>query len=127
MDSSRKRTLIDAFIEAYNRFDVDRMVSLMHPECSFQNVSAGEVNASAEGIRQFRALAESSKAVFSSRCQTITGYQEEADIVTVDIAYEGVLRMDLPNGLNAGQTLRLNGRSVYEFRDGLIRRLTDTS
>jgi len=127
MDSSRKRTLIDAFIEAYNRFDVDRMVSLMHPECSFQNVSAGEVNASAEGIRQFRALAESSKAVFSSRCQTITGYQEEADIVTVDIAYEGVLRMDLPNGLKAGQTLRLNGRSVYEFRDGLIRRLTDPS
>lgn len=127
MDSSQKKALIDAFIEAYNRFDVDRMVSFMHPECSFRNVSAGQVNASAEGIQQFRELAESSKAFFSSRHQTITGYREEAGTVTVDIAYEGVLSVDLPNGLKAGQTLHLNGRSVYEFQDGLIYKLTDYS
>jgi hypothetical protein len=127
MDSSQKRTLIESFIEAYNRFDVDRMVSFMHPECSFRNVSAGVVNASTEGIQQFRELAESSKAIFSSRCQTIMGYSEEADAITVDIAYEGVLSVDLPNGLKAGQTLRLTGRSVYELRDGLIYKLTDYS
>ena len=127
LNSSQKRALIESFIEAYNSFDVDRMVSLMHPECSFQNVSAGVVNASAEGIPQFRELAESSKAIFSSRCQTITGYKEEADTAYVDIAYEGVLSVDLANGLKAGETLRLNGRSVYGFRDGLIYRLTDYS
>jgi hypothetical protein len=123
----QKRVLIETFIEAYNRFDVDRMVSFMHPECSFRNVSAGEVNASAEGIPQFRELAERSKAFFYSRRQTITGYREEAGVIYVDIAYEGILSVDLPNGLMAGQTLRLNGRSVYELRDSLIYRLTDYS
>ena len=96
-DESSRR-LIETFIQAYNDFDVDRMVFLMHPECSFQNVSGGEVNASAEGLAQFRELAESSKALFSSRRQTITGYHEEAGTITVEIAYEGVFRIDIPNG-----------------------------
>lgn len=126
-EDSQQRALIDSFIEAYNSFDVDRMVSLMHPECSFRNVSAGVVNASAEGIPQFRELAESSKAIFSSRHQTITGYREEAGVINVDIAYEGILSVDLPNGLKAGQILRLTGGSVYELRDGLIYKLTDYS
>ncbi len=126
INDSRKRALIETFIEAYNRFDVDRMVSLMHPECSFRNISAGEVNASADGIQPFRELAEASRAVFSSRRQTLTGYREEAGVITVDIDYEAVPKINLPNGLKAGQTLRLNGRSEYEIRDGLIYKLTDT-
>ncbi len=126
-DRKSSRALIESFIEAYNGFDVDRMVSMMHPECSFQNVSGGQVHASAEGLAQFRELAESSKALFASRRQTITGYRQEADTVTLEIAYEGVFKIDIPNGPKAGQTLRLNGRSVYEIRDGLIYRLTDYS
>jgi hypothetical protein len=126
-DPNPSKALTETFIEAYNAFDVDTRVSLMHPECSFQNVSGGEVNACAEGLAQFRELAESSKALFSSRRQTITGYHEEAGTVTVEIAYEGVFRIDIPNGPKAGQTLSLAGRSIYELRDNLICRLTDYS
>jgi hypothetical protein len=35
--------------------------------------------------------------------------------------------MDLPNGLKAGQTLKLKGQSVFRFRDGLIYELIDYS
>jgi hypothetical protein len=124
---SQTRALIETFIRAYYDFDVDTMVSLMHAECSFRDVSGGQVNASADGLAQFRELAERSKALFSSRRQTITGYREQGDTVTVDIAYEGILKVDLPNGLKAGQPLQLTGRSVYELQDGLIFRLIDYS
>jgi ketosteroid isomerase-like protein len=127
METRAKKDLIERFVRAYNSFDIDGMMALMHPECSFQNISDGQVTASAAGVRQFRDLAEKSKALFSSRSQTITAYKDDAETVTVGIDYEGVLRVDLPNGVKAGQILKLNGKSIFRFRDGLIYELIDQS
>jgi len=127
METSAKKDLIERFVRAYNSFDVDGMLALMHPECSFQNISGGQVTASDAGIRQFREIAEKSKALFSSRSQTITAYKFEPDSVTVDIDYKGVLRVDLPGGPKAGQTLKLKGKSIFRFRHRLIHELIDQS
>lgn len=125
MDSARKQAVIESFIEAYNNFDMDGMAALLHPHCRFKNVSAGEVNASAEGVDEFRALAERSAPMFSARRQTITRYEEDEDTIRVEIDYEGVLGLDLPAGPKAGELVRLQGRSVYKFREGMIFELTD--
>ena len=93
----------------------------------FENVSGGDVNASTSGVPQFRELAEKSKGLFSSRCQTVTAYKHDGESVTVEIDYEGVLKVDIPNGPKAGETLKLKGKSVFRFRDGLIHALTDYS
>ena len=127
METSAKKDLIERFVRAYNGFDVDGMMALMHPECSFQNISGGQVTASASGIRQFHELAEKSKSLFSSRSQTITAYKVEPKSVTVDIDYQGVLCVDLPGGPKAGQTLKLKGKSIFRFRDMLIYELIDQS
>ena len=127
MEANDRKNLIERFIRAYNSFDIDGMMVLMHPKCSFQNISDGQVTASAEGVRQFRELAERAKALFSTRSQTIIAYKFEQESVTVDIDFEGVLRLDLPNGLKAAQTLKLKGQSVFRFRDGLIYELIDQS
>jgi ketosteroid isomerase-like protein len=127
METKAKKDLIERFVRAYNNFDVDGMMALMHPECSFQNISRGQVTASATGARQFRELAEKAKALFSTRSQTIIAYKFEQESVTVGIDYEGVLRVNLPNGPKAGQVLKLKGKSIFRFRDGLIYELIDQS
>ena len=127
METKAKKDLIERFVRAYNSFDVDGMMALMHPECSFQNISGGEVTASAKGLRQFRELAETAKTLFSTRSQTITTYQYDAESVTVDIDYQGVLCVDLPGGPKVGQVLKLKGKSIFRFRDGLIYELIDQS
>jgi len=127
METKAKKDLIERFVLAYNSFDVDGMIVLMHPECSFQNISDGQVTASATGILQFRELAEKAKALFSTRSQTITAYKFKQESVTLDIDYQGVLCVDLPDGPKAGQTLKLKGKSIFRFRDGLIYELIDQS
>ena len=127
METKAKKDLIERFVRAYNSFDVDGMMALMHPECSFQNISGGEVSASATGIHQFHELAEKSKTLFSSRSQTINAYRDDAETITVDIDYRGVLRVDLADGPKAGQTLKLKGKSIFRFRNGLIYELIDQS
>jgi hypothetical protein len=127
MNADEQKSIIERFIRAYNDFDINGMVARMHPNCSFQNVSGQEVTASTTGLAEFRGLADRSKALFSTRCQKAVRYEFEGEKVTLGIAFEGVLRADLPNGMKAGDVLKLEGRSLYEFQDGLIYRLTDYS
>lgn len=127
MSKHDKRHIIEHYLDSYNNFDMDGMMSIVHPDIEFANVSGGEVNATAYGTDEFRQLAEQSKGLFSMRRQTITDFAETGDKVFIDILYEAVLAADLPNKMKAGETLRLKGRSEFTFRDGRIYRITDIS
>jgi ketosteroid isomerase-like protein len=120
MNEDDKRSLIKRYLDAYNSFDIDGMMSVIHSDIEFKNVSGGEVNATASGSNELRKLAEQSKELFSSRKQTMTSFRTEDDMAFIDVTYEGVLASDLPNGMKAGETLRLNGRSEFTFLDGKI-------
>jgi hypothetical protein len=127
MEVHDKRLLIERYIYAYNAFDIDGMMSVLHPDIGFKNVSGGAINATASGSTKFRELAEQSRELFSIRKQTITGFETKEEQAVTGIDFEGVLAADLPNGMKAGETLRLHGRSEFVFRDGLIYRITDIS
>ena len=127
MNEDEKRTVIERYLNAYNSFDIDGMMSTIHPEIEFKNISGGEVNSTASGTVEFKKLAEQSKSLFSSRKQTIINFSAKDDQAFIDVDYEGTLSSDLPNGMKAGETLRLNGRSEFTFRDGKIYRITDIS
>lgn len=127
MDDHKKLDIIQQYIKAYNSFDIDGMLAALHPDIEFKNISGGEVNAKASGIEEFRELAERSKKGFSSRNQKITGINLDEDKIVVEIAFEGVLASDLPNGMKTGANLRLNGHSEFSFLDGKIVRITDIS
>jgi len=103
------------------------MMTTIHQHVEFKNVSGGEVNAVASGAQEFRELAEQSKELFSSRNQTVKAFESHEDRAVVEVEYEAVLAVDLPNGMKAGETLRLGGHSEYVFRDGRIYRLADYS
>jgi hypothetical protein len=127
MNESEKRVLVDSYVAAYNALDVEGMLATVHPEVEFRNVAGGEVDASASGIEALRRLAECSKELFSSRHQEITDFRIEGAIAVATIRFEGVLSADLPNGMKAGDLMRLEGRSEFGFRDGRIDRITDFS
>jgi ketosteroid isomerase-like protein len=127
MDADEKRALIERYLDAYNSCDIERMMEVVHRDIEFSNVAGGEVNARASGTNEFRLLAEQSKRLFRSRKQTITKFDPTSDGASVEIDYAGVLAADLRNGMKAGETLRLTGRSEFTFRDGKIYRLTDYS
>jgi hypothetical protein len=45
----------------------------------------------------------------------------------LNYSLEGILAADLPNGMKAGESMHLEGRSEFGFRDGRIDRITDYS
>lgn len=72
--ADEQQILIDRYITAYNGFDVDGMLAVLHPDVESRNVSGGEVNASASGAEEFRRMVEQSKG-FSSRRQQIIRFR----------------------------------------------------
>lgn len=125
MNRDEKCSLIERYLASYNIFDIDGMMPVIHPDIECKNVSGGEVNATASGADEFRRPAEQSKGLFISRRQTVTKFWTNNDRAFIELDYEGVLASDLPNGMKAGESLRLTGRSEFTFRDGRIYRITD--
>ena len=121
------RALVDHYIDAYNRKDIDDMLLGVHPEVEFKNISAGVVNASTNGVAELRTLAQQSLSLFSERHQKIESFEIQGPVAVASIAFRAVVATDLPNGLKKGQVLNLSGRSEFEFQDGAIFKITDIS
>ncbi|CAM3586901.1 hypothetical protein [Marinicrinis lubricantis] len=47
--------------------------------------------------------------------------------IKIEIAYEGTLAVDLPNGLKAGESLELQGKSVFKIKDNKLIMIEDYS
>ena len=127
MKDEEKESVISDYLTAYNKLDVEGMIALVHPKVTFVNIYKDKVNARAEGLEQLCELANKSKALFSSRHQEAIKFNFIGDRVKVDIAFEGVLAADLSYGMKAGDTLRFNGSSEFEFKDDKLYKITDSA
>jgi hypothetical protein len=127
MKSAEMRALVDRYIDAYNRMDIPAMLLTVHPDVVFKNISGGSVDASTNGVAEFRALAEQSLPLFTERYQDILSFEANETQAVASIGFRAIVANDLPNGLKKGQVLNLSGRSEFEFSDGTISKITDIS
>ncbi|MBF9238604.1 nuclear transport factor 2 family protein [Hymenobacter sp. BT683] len=127
MNSTEQKNLVEAYIEAYNRFDVAGMLASLHDEVVFQNIVDGSANLTTNGKESFRQQAEQALPYFSQREQRVTDWQASNEQVEVVIDYTGVAAIEFPNGLKPGDTLRLQGKSVFRFANGQIISIQDIS
>lgn len=81
----------------------------------------------ANGLDEFRKLAEQSRLLFSEREQRITKLTVGEESLVAEIAYRGCLAVDMPNGLAAGTVMELKGQSEFSFKGGKISKIIDRS
>lgn len=119
--------IIENYIDAYNSFDIDRMLSDMHDNVRFENISNGEINLVTNGLGELRSQAEQAKTLFKERRQKITDIKFDKDQVEVNIYFNGVLAVDFSNELKGGEVIKLKGTSIFKFKDNKIIELKDIS
>jgi ketosteroid isomerase-like protein len=127
MEAATSKQLVEAYIKAYNRFDVAGMLAPLHEDVVFRNVSNGEVNLTTTGKAAFRQQAEQATRYFSEREQRVTDWQVSGSRVEVAIDYSAVAAIEFPNGLKPGDALQMQGRSVFEIENGQIISIEDIS
>jgi len=127
MEISHREAIIVNYLHAYNTFDVEGMVAYFDVGIVFTNYSNGEINLKLDGVAAFRAQAEQAKTFFSERTQSIKSFQHHDNKTEVEINYQGILAIDLPNGLKKGDNLRLEGKSIFTFSGDKVTELIDIS
>jgi ketosteroid isomerase-like protein len=127
MTEEQARELIEKYLEAYNLFDVTGMLSCLHSDIVFENVSDGIVTHRTDGKAAFEAQATEATKLFMERHQHILAFRFETNRAEVDIEYSAISAVDWPNGLKAGTVLELTGHSVFTLRAGLIAAIQDIS
>ena len=125
MDQQKK--MIEQYIQAYNKFDIDAMIAPLHKDIVFENFSEGIQNLRTEGIDEFKKQAEEAAKYFSTRQQTIQQWDIQIDKIIIYIEYEAILEVDLPNGMKKGDRLLLEGQSEFVFADAKISKIVDRS
>lgn len=119
--------IIQAYLTAYNAKDVPAMLALLDEAVFFENVSNASGITTTQSKSEFETLALQSLNFFSERRQSVRFQVLSDTAAAVEIDYHATLAQDLPNGLKAGETLRLRGVSIFEVSQGKIIRISDYS
>jgi ketosteroid isomerase-like protein len=125
MKEKRMKRIIDEYINAYNKFDVDGMIRNVDEDIEFKNITNGEVNAQLNGKNIFKKQLEQSNALFKKREMNITEQVINGDTVENKIDFKGVFAIDVPNGPKSGELLKLKSKSVFKFKKGRIISIED--
>ncbi|KCZ49538.1 MULTISPECIES: nuclear transport factor 2 family protein [unclassified Hyphomonas] len=119
--------VIARYIQSYNARDIDGMLDCVTDDVVFENISNAGGSMRLDGKDMMRQVAELSGNAFSYRRQRLINVVSGAGKAAAEIEFEGKAAVDLPNGIKAGETVKVRGASFFEFRGNLLCRIADYS
>lgn len=121
------KDVITRYIACYNARDIDGMLDCVTEDVVFENISNSGQSMRLEGKPAMRQVAELSGNAFSYRRQRMVNLIVAEDKASAEVEFEGKAAVDLPNGVSAGETVKIRGASFFELRGGLLSRVADYS
>tara|TARA_R110000787_G_scaffold4726_33_gene18066 strand:+ start:608 stop:994 length:387 start_codon:yes stop_codon:yes gene_type:complete len=119
--------VIARYIASYNARDIDGMIGCVTDDVVFENISNTGQSMRLDGKDMMRQVADLSGNAFSYRRQRLVNVVTGAGKAAAEIEFEGKAAVDLPNGIRAGETVKIRGASFFEFRGNLLCRIADYS
>ena len=119
--------IINRYIQSYNERDIDGMLDCVTEDVIFENISNAGQSMRLEGRDRLGDVAELSGNAFSHRRQRLINLVIGAGKAAAEIEFEGKAAVDLPNGVKAGELVKIAGASFFEFRGRLLSRIADYS
>lgn len=119
--------IISRYIQSYNDRDIEGMLDCVTEDVIFENISNASQSMRLEGREQMGEVARLSGNAFSYRRQRMINLIIGEGKAAAEIEFEGKAAVDLPNGVRAGETVKIRGASFFEFRGRLLSRIADYS
>ncbi|WP_370234218.1 MULTISPECIES: nuclear transport factor 2 family protein [Henriciella] len=119
--------MISKYIKSYNSRDIEGMLDCVTEDVIFENISNSGQTMKFEGRDKMGEVAQLSGNAFSYRRQKLVHLVIGQGKAAAEIEFEGKAAVDLPNGVKAGETIKIRGASFFEFRGQLMCRIADYS
>jgi len=125
--TAMQEDIINRYIQSYNDRDIEGMLDCVTEDVIFENISNASQSMRLEGREQMGEVARLSGNAFSYRRQRMINLIIGEGKASAEIEFEGKAAVDLPNGVRAGETVKIRGASFFEFRGRLLSRIADYS
>lgn len=120
-------SIIEQYLTSYNARDIEGMLACVTEDVVFENISNTGQSMRLEGKAAMGQVAELSCNAFSYRRQRLVNLVFTGGRAAAEVEFEGKAAVDLPNGVRAGETMKLRGASFFEMRGNLLSRIADYS
>ena len=120
MKEKRMKGIIDEYIKAYNKFDLDGMMKNLSIDIVFKNITNGETTLELNGKYAFKSQVEQAFNLFKNREMKIIDQKFGDDTVENTVDFKGVLDLDIPDGPKKYDLIKLQSKSIFQFKDGKI-------
>ncbi|MAP96483.1 MAG: hypothetical protein CMK07_16175 [Ponticaulis sp.] len=120
-------SLIERYVDCYNRIDVDGMLECVTDDVRFENISNAGQSMQLQGKDALSQVASASAQAFTYRRQRLISLLCSGDKAAAEVRFQGTAALDLPNGIMQGQSVDIKGASFFEARDGLLCKIVDYS
>src|SRR6476469_381137 len=105
MHEVQREKIIQDYVDAYNHFNIEKMIANLDEAIYFKNISNAVINMAFTGLASFKEQAENAKHLFSKRTQTITSFKHRDHETEIEIIFHAILATDIPNGPKKGDEL----------------------
>lgn len=119
--------IIARYLRAYEAKDIEALLDTLTDDVTFEHQEAGRITAEAQGRSAFRTLATVGASIFVERRQHVLNCIALGDHIILRIRFEGLTSDAPPGGLAPRTQVAIDGLSLFELREGRIRRLVDVS
>ncbi len=119
------KKIVQNYIAAYNNFDIEGMVSNLHRDVTFKNISEGKITLQLVGKKAFLIQATEAKKLFKQREMKILKELYNDNVVEVEIEFTGTFHPHFFD--DSKNSISIKGRSIFSFKDGKIISIEDIS
>lgn len=120
-------SLVERYVDCYNRVDIDGMLECVTDNVLFENISNAGQSMQLQGKDALAQVAMASSQAFTFRRQRLLSIICQDEKAAAEVQFQGIAALDLPNGVMQGQSVDIRGASFFESRDGLLSRIVDYS
>lgn len=123
MQETQKK-IIEAYLDACNRFDTEALVANIDDKLFFQNISEGVATIEVDSKAAFIEQAEMTTTFFQERTITPINWDFQGDTVTVEVDYKAILAVAFSETLQPGDKFDVVATMVFGFSGDKIVKLT---
>ena len=123
--SRQRKKMVKNYLKSYNDHDMAGMTKDLDRNVVFENISNGKVELRIRGLDEFKRHMNLDMQYTRRRERTVQSWIFDDSKVSIQIKYKAILAIDLMGSLEAGDTLKLEGKSEFVIDNGKIISITD--
>ena len=119
------KKIVEQYFKAYNEFNLNGMIENIHNDLIFKTIVNGEITYELNGKYAFKEQIKQAFAIFKKREMKIVNQKFGDDMVENEINFKGVLAVDISDKLKKYDLVKLQSKSVFQFKNGKIISIED--